>query len=99
MLDNAIAALPQTEFLQTELRRAWQRAVIASRKQLTDTQTVFALENYFDHALQLPNDYLAFLDPEKLAERFVGELEGNEEERGVRAERKGEAKASARTAA
>ncbi|HYV12206.1 MAG TPA: hypothetical protein VE980_15005 [Pyrinomonadaceae bacterium] len=69
LLDQAIVTLPQTEFLQKELRRAWQRAVISAQKKLTETQTSFALENLFDHSLPLPND--EFLDPSTLAERFV----------------------------
>ena len=69
LLDQAIVTLPQTEFLQKELRRAWQLAVISAQKKLTETQTSFALENLFDHSLPLPND--EFLDPSTLAERFV----------------------------
>lgn len=73
LLQSAVESLPQTDFLDIELRRAWHRAAFSQMKKLTPEQTSFALQNHFDFSLPLRQSDVELLSEDRLAEKFIDE--------------------------
>jgi hypothetical protein len=71
LLQSAVESLPDTNFLDLELRKAWHRAAFSLGKTLTPEQTSFAMQNHFDFGLRLGQSDVALLNEDRLAEKFV----------------------------
>jgi hypothetical protein len=73
LLQRAFESLPQTGFLEIELRKAWHRAAFSGGKKLTPEQTSFVMQNHFNFNLPLRESEMALLDEDRLAESFIRE--------------------------